>query len=66
MCDVRPQDLVINTWETIGAIWRLFVGVIHDAIGTMSWAFQYILLGAVVVVPIALLGWLFRLGGRRG
>lgn len=58
-CDVRPQDLLTNTWATIRSIVDL-------AIGTLSWAFQYILLGAVVVVPIAIVGYLLRLGRGRG
>jgi hypothetical protein len=59
MCDVRPQDLLTNTWATIRSIVDL-------SIGTLSWAFKYILLGAVVVVPIAVVGYLLRLGRGRG
>jgi hypothetical protein len=58
-CHVRPQDLLTNTWATIRSIVDL-------SIGTLSWAFQYVLLGAVVVVPIAVIGYLLRLGRRRG
>ena len=60
MCDVRPQDLLTDTWATIRSI-------VHLAISSLSWAFQYILLGAVVVVPIAVVAYLLRLGrSRRG
>jgi hypothetical protein len=56
---ITPRSLFLDTWATIRHIADLFLGV-------ASWAIPYILLGAVVVVPIAVFAWLFRGGRRRG
>ena len=46
--DITPTDLLNNFWRTIRNIWQ--VGV--DA---AEWAWKYVALGAVVVLPIWLL-----------
>jgi hypothetical protein len=43
--DITPKDLWNNFWRTVRDIWR----VAYDA---AEWAWKYIALGAVVVLPI--------------
>jgi len=43
--DITPQSLMANLGETIQDIFKVFVSM-------FSWSVPYILLGAVVVVPI--------------
>jgi hypothetical protein len=57
--DITPRSLFLDTWATIRHVADLFLGV-------FSWAIPYILLGATVVVPIAILSWLLRGARRRG
>ena len=54
---ITPLGLVTDTWATIRHVINLFLDV-------ASWAIPYILLGAVVVVPIAVLSVVLR-GARR-
>jgi hypothetical protein len=51
--DINPMGILNDTWDTILAVGGLFKGV-------LDWALPYILVGAVVVVPIALVGALLR------
>lgn len=46
--DITPKDLLTNFWRTVRNIWQ--VGA--DA---AEWAWKYVALGAVVVLPIWLL-----------
>jgi peptidoglycan biosynthesis protein MviN/MurJ (putative lipid II flippase) len=46
--DIRPQDILKDFGATIERIYHLFAGFV-------SWAGRYILLGAVVVVPLWLI-----------
>jgi uncharacterized membrane protein YbjE (DUF340 family) len=55
---ITPRGILFNTWDTIVSVARL----IKDL---SLWAIPYILLGAVIVVPLALLGLAQRLGRRR-
>jgi hypothetical protein len=56
---ITPQSLFTDAFATVERILRL-------AIDVGRWAIPYILLGAVVVVPVAILGFFFgRRGGRR-
>ena len=43
--DVTPADLIRNAWATVQRAWELVVDFVQ-------WGGKYILLGAVVVVPI--------------
>jgi len=63
---VTPHSIFTDTWYTVRSVWDLmlrFAGVGMDA---LTWAMQYILLGAVIVVPIALVSLLLRVAKRRG
>jgi hypothetical protein len=51
--NINPMGILNDTWDTILAVGGLFKGV-------LDWALPYILVGAVVVVPIALIGALLR------
>ena len=55
---ISARGILTDTWHTILAVGRL----VRDLI---EWAVPYTLLGAVVVVPLLLLGFLFRRGGRK-
>lgn len=58
--DVTPRSLIANFGETIA---RTFDRLAHFA----AWAVDYVLLGAVIVVPIWAVWFLFeRLKGKRG
>jgi hypothetical protein len=56
---ITPRGLFLDTWATIRHIVDLFLSV-------GSWAIPYILLGALVVVPIAVVSWLLKGARRRG
>lgn len=57
---VTPRSLVANFGENVE---KLFNHIVYVA----GWAFDYVILGAVIVLPIWLLVFLFdRLKGRRG
>jgi hypothetical protein len=55
---ITPRGILTDTWETI-------LSVAYLAKDLTLWAIPYILLGAVVVIPVALLGVARRLGPRR-
>jgi Family of unknown function (DUF6460) len=57
---VTPRSLIANFGQTVE---RLFNAVAHFA----GWAIDYVLVGAVIVVPIWLAGFLLnRVKGKRG
>jgi len=51
--DIDPASIITNTWETVRDIADL-------AIGAVRWALPYILIGAVIVVPLSVLAALLR------
>jgi|ADGO01.1.fsa_nt_gi uncharacterized membrane protein len=51
--DITPKDLLTNFWRTVRNIWQI-------AVDTAEWAWKYIALGAVVVLPIWLLAFLLK------
>jgi hypothetical protein len=53
-----PRTILTDAWGTIVSVWGFVVDL-------LAWAMPYILLGAVVVVPIAVIGWILRIA-RRG
>jgi len=55
--NINPVRIFTHGWDTIRDIGDFVVGL-------FSWAIPYILLGAVVVVPIALIGLATRLMRR--
>jgi hypothetical protein len=55
---IAARGILTDTWHTILAVARL----VGDLI---VWAVPYTLLGAVVVVPVLLIGFVFRRGGGR-
>jgi hypothetical protein len=56
--DVQPRDVL--RWVTGG-----FEDVLANAQAWVGWGVKYVLLGAVIVVPIWLLGYLFQFLRRR-
>ncbi|UEM01887.1 hypothetical protein JL101_017995 [Skermanella rosea] len=56
--DIEPMGILYDTWDTVLAVFGLFTGV-------AEWALPYVLVGAVVVVPLALIAALLRYLGRR-
>jgi hypothetical protein len=55
---IAAHGILTDTWHTILSVGRL-VGDL------LMWAVPYILLGAVVVLPLALVGYLVKRGVRR-
>jgi hypothetical protein len=53
---IAARGILTDTWHTILSVGRLVGDVIQ-------WAVPYTLLGAVVVVPLLLIGFVFRRGG---
>lgn len=51
--DITPQHIVSDTLRTLREIYDLVFGAVH-------WAVPYILLGAVVVVPVAIISLMMR------
>ena len=51
--DINPMGILNDTWDTILAVVALFNGIV-------DWALPYVLVGAIVVVPLALIGALLR------
>ncbi|EWY41772.1 hypothetical protein N825_24940 [Skermanella stibiiresistens SB22] len=56
--DINPMGILNDTWDTIQAVVGLFTRV-------AEWALPYVLVGAVVVVPLALIAALLRHLRRR-
>jgi hypothetical protein len=52
-----PATIFTDLWRAAVDAW----GVVVDV---LTWAMPYILLGAVVVVPIAVIAWVLRLAKR--
>jgi hypothetical protein len=55
---IAARGILTDTWRTILSVGRL-VGAL------VEWALPYTLLGAVVVVPLLLVGFVVRRGVRR-
>jgi hypothetical protein len=55
---ITAQGIVTDTWSTIASVGRLIADL-------AQWAIPYILLGAVIVVPLTVLALVQRLGKRR-
>jgi Domain of unknown function (DUF6460) len=55
---IAARGIMTDTWPTILAVFRLLWSLV-------SWAVPYMLLGAVVVVPLLLLGLVAKRGLRR-
>jgi hypothetical protein len=55
---IAARGILTDTWHTILSVGRL-VGDL------LMWAVPYILLGAVVVLPLVLVGYLVKRGVRR-
>ena len=51
--NITPQHILTDTLRTIGEIWDLVEGIVR-------WAVPYILMGAVVVVPVAVISLIMR------
>ena len=56
--DIRPEELLADFSDTAVRIFRLLVSAIE-------WAVPYVLVGAVVVLPVALVIGLLRLARNR-
>jgi len=52
-----PQTIFTDAWGVILGVWGFVVDL-------LAWAFPYILLGAVVVVPIAVISWVMKAARR--
>lgn len=57
--DIDPARILTDTWNTVVEVTRLAGGV-------LEWALPYILVGAVVVLPIAAVAALLRWTRGRG
>ena len=55
---IAARGILTDTWHTILSVGRLVGDLIQ-------WTLPYTLLGAVVVVPLLLIGLILRRGGRR-
>ncbi|WP_286192029.1 DUF6460 domain-containing protein [Roseomonas genomospecies 6] len=51
--DIDPANILTNSWSTIQEIARLAADLFH-------WALPYILIGAVIVVPLSILAAVMR------
>ncbi|ALJ35309.1 hypothetical protein D9623_08655 [Azospirillum brasilense] len=51
--DINPASILTNSWATIQDIARLAADMFH-------WALPYILIGAVIVVPLSVIGAVMR------
>jgi hypothetical protein len=51
--NINPMGILNNTWDTVLAVVALFSGIVE-------WALPYVLVGAIVVVPLALIAALLR------
>ena len=55
---IAARGILTDTWRTIRSVGRLVGGLVE-------WALPYTLLGAVVVVPLLLVGFVLKRGGRK-
>ena len=53
-----PRGILNDTWHTILSVGRLVGNLVE-------WAVPYTLLGAVVIVPLALIGFVVKRGARK-
>lgn len=58
--------LGLSPFDIVESLRRLAMRIYNMGFGAVRWGFQYLLLGAVIVVPVWLLMRLFRLGRRNG
>ena len=52
-----PRTIFSDLWGALVAAW----GVVVDV---LAWAMPYIALGAMIVIPLAVVSWLIRLARR--
>lgn len=55
--DIRPAEILTNSWQTI-------VGIYEVLLHFVEWAVPYILVGAVVVIPLLILSTVMRRARR--
>ena len=55
---IAARGILTDTWHTIRSVGRLVGGLVE-------WALPYTLLGAVVVVPLLLIGFVIKRGVRK-
>jgi succinate dehydrogenase hydrophobic anchor subunit len=55
---IAARGILTDTWHTILSVGRLVGNLVE-------WAVPYTLLGAVVVLPLALIGFVLKRGGRK-
>jgi ABC-type uncharacterized transport system permease subunit len=53
-----PRTIFTDLWGALLGAWGMVVDV-------LAWAMPYIALGAMIVVPIAVVSWLLRLARKR-
>lgn len=58
--DITPAHILTNTWATIREIAALVRDGFVSLLDAVRWALPYILIGAVIVVPLSLLGVVLR------
>ncbi|MCW2237052.1 DUF6460 domain-containing protein [Azospirillum canadense] len=58
--DITPANILTNTWVTIRDIASLSRDALVSLLDAFRWAVPYILIGAVIVVPLSLLGVVLR------
>lgn len=58
--DINPASILTNTWATLRDIGQLARDAFLWALDAFRWALPYILIGAVIVVPLSLLGAVLR------
>ncbi|OYD85346.1 hypothetical protein CHT98_04670 [Azospirillum brasilense] len=51
--NINPANILTNSWDTVQDIARLAADLFH-------WALPYILIGAVIVVPLSVIGAVMR------
>jgi Na+/H+-dicarboxylate symporter len=56
--------LGVSPYDIVDGFERLFQRIYFMGFDTVEWMFRYLLLGAVIVVPIWLIGRLLKLGRR--
>ncbi len=56
--NITPHSIFTDTRNTIRDVWELIAGFVH-------WALPYVLLGAVIVVPIAIISYALKAARRR-
>lgn len=59
---VDPRNLWVDFFGTIGEAWQEFLRISVDLVG---WSFDYLILGAILVVPIWIVIHVVRALGKR-